>query len=181
MTTLIENPVPILFTGIVTVAILAVLFFNTQRGVFLLAIGGVVLLTLLGLGVEHLIVTDREQVEAALYGLADAMEANDAKAVLNHLSPSVNPQTRSRADEALARYTIKETAVSNLRIDVNNLTSPPSARARFRGRIRASDRKGELPYESALLDITIDYHKEGDRWLITGHQEKWANLGGPSD
>jgi len=138
------------------------------------------LLTLLGLGIEYRVVTDREQVEAALYGLADAMEANDKDAALAYLSPSAI-ETRRRAHEAFALYTIEEAKVSHLKIEVNDLTSPPSAKARFKGLIRGRDRKGQIPYRSAVIDLTIDYRKEGDRWLITGHQEKWANLGGPSD
>ncbi|MBN1589661.1 MAG: hypothetical protein JW888_09110 [Pirellulales bacterium] len=181
MVTLVESPVPILFAGIVAVAILGIVFFNTGRAVFLLAMAGAVALTLAGLGIEYLVVTDREEVETALDALANAMEANDCDAAVACLSPSAT-ETRARARWAFARFRVDEANVSDLKIEVNNLTSPPSAEARFKGLIKVHDRKGEAPYGSALFDFTLDYRKEGDRWLVTGHTEKMANLGGkPKD
>ncbi|HBO45584.1 MAG TPA: hypothetical protein DD670_16975 [Planctomycetaceae bacterium] len=180
MVALLESPMPVLFAGVIAVAILAVAFVNTQRAVFLLAIVGAVLLTLLGLAIEHLVVTPREEVEAELDALAAAMVANDAPAVLGHMSPSVDSRTRARAEWALARFTIQEAKVSNLTIEVNDLTSPPSAKARFKGFIRVADTQGLIPGGQALLNFTVDYRREGDRWLIVGHTESAANLGGGS-
>ena len=180
MVGLVESPLPVLFAGVIAVAILAVAFINTQRGVFLLAIGGVVLLTGLGLALEWLVVTPREEVEAELDALAAAIATNDADAVRGHLSPEADRRTRSRAEWALANYTFEEAKVSRLEIEINELTSPPSAKARFTGRIRASDRGGLISGGTGMMDFTVDYRREGNRWLILRHTESAPSLGGGS-
>jgi len=177
MTTLIETPIPVLLIGAIAVAILAIVFFNTGRAKFLLAIGVVVAITLLGLGVEYFIVTEREAVETALFGLADAMEANDKNAAVAYLSPSA-AETRRQAEWAFTRFEVVHANVSDLEIEVNNLTSPPSAQARFQGFIQVKDRKGELPYGSQLFDFVLDYRKENGRWLLTKHTYQFGKLGG---
>ena len=175
MTWLIESPMPYLILGIIAVAILAIAFFNTGRAVFLLALGGAVLLTVAGVFIERAIVTEREEVESALYAMADAMEANDCNAALALLSPS-NVHTRQRAQWAFSRFEVKKANISNLEIVVNKLTSPPSAKATFKGFIQVHDKKGDFS-GSQLINFTIDYRKENGRWLLTGHKEEIGGLG----
>ncbi|NLE37908.1 MAG: hypothetical protein GX621_07775 [Pirellulaceae bacterium] len=122
--------------------------------------------------------TPREQVEAELDALAAAIAANDADAVRGHLSPAADRRTRDRAEWALANFTFSEAKVSRLEIEVNELTSPPSAKARFTGRIRASDRSGLISDAPGVRDFTVDFRREGDRWLIVSHTESATNLGG---
>jgi hypothetical protein len=176
MTSLVETPVPAIIAGVVAVAILAVAFFQTGRGLFLVAIGGAVLLTLVAVGVEYVVVTDREEVEAALYGLADAMVANNKDAAVACLSPSAR-QTRSRADWAFARFKVTRATISDLEITVNKLTSPPSAKAEFLGLIGVHDRQGEFSTDLHPIRFTVEYRKEHGRWLITGHAENGAETG----
>jgi hypothetical protein len=176
MTSLVETPVPAIIAGVVAVAILAVAFFQTGRGVFLVAIGGAVLLTLAAVGVEYVVVTDREEVEAALYGLDDAILANDKNAVIGYLSPSA-VGTRNRANDAFARFEVTRATITDLEITVNNLTSPPSAKAEFRGLIGVHDRQGMLSTDMYPVRFTINYRKEQGRWLITGHTESGNERG----
>ena len=179
MITLVESPIPVLLAGLIAVAILAVLFFNTGRGLFLAIIAGVVVLVLAGLAVERFVVTEREEVETALYGLAGAMEANDKNAAVALLSPSA-AETRARAEWAFARFEIKQANISNLEIEINNLTSPPSATAQFDGFIQVHDRKETIPYNAQNFYFTVHFEKEDDRWLITGHEERIGGIRGRS-
>jgi hypothetical protein len=178
VTTLIESPVPVLLAGIVAAAILAILFFNSGRGRYLLFIGGVVLLTIAGLAIEHFVVTEREEVESSLYGLADAMEANNKNAAVGFISPSA-AAIKTQADLAFARFEVLQASISNLEITINDLTSPPSAEARFNSLIRVRDRKGEMPYGGEPFYFIVKFRKESDRWLITDHKEKISSLSGP--
>ncbi|HLA86089.1 MAG TPA: hypothetical protein VJL29_14980 [Thermoguttaceae bacterium] len=175
MTLLLESPIPVLFVGVVIVAILGVVFFQTGRAVALLAAGGVVLITLLGLGVEHYVVTEREAVETALYDLADAMEANDKNAAIACLSSSAG-ETRARAEWAFSRFHVLRANVSNLEIDVNELTSPPSAEARFDGFVQVRDRQGNMQGAENFYFV-LSYRKEGGRWLVTSHTAEVAGFG----
>ena len=171
ITTLVENPVPIIFIGIVAEAVLGVVLLQTGRGVLLLAMLGVLLLVLGGVALEWLVVTEVERVEASLDGVAAALEANDSNAVVSYISPAASG-TRSRAQWALSEYEVTDTTIRNLEISVNRLTSPPTAEARFDGVISLAARKGAmLPYNNYPAQFTVKFRLEGDRWLITGHSE----------
>ncbi len=74
---LFEHPWWIIFIGIGLEAVLAVVLLCTRRGVLLWVMLGVLAVTLLGLLIERLVVTDRERIEATLYGGVAALEAND--------------------------------------------------------------------------------------------------------
>jgi hypothetical protein len=55
-------------------------------------------------------------------------------------------------------------------INVNRLTSPPSAVAEFRAVGKAKDRKGVFPYEGFARHVTLTLRLEGGRWLVTGYK-----------
>ena len=71
MTTLVENPLPIIFLGIAAEFMLAVAFLNTRQRGFAWAMLSVLIVVLAGVGLELLVVTDVERVEDTLYGLHD--------------------------------------------------------------------------------------------------------------
>ncbi len=79
MTLLFENPLRIIFIGIVIEAVLGIVLLRTGRGALLWAMLGVLALTLAGVVVERLVVTEKERVEMTLDGITSALEANDLK------------------------------------------------------------------------------------------------------
>ena len=170
MSTLVENPLPIIFIGVIVEAILAVILVQTGRAVILVAMGVVLLIVLAGVGLEWLVVTERERVEATLDAAAAAVEANDLNRVLKHVSASAG-KTRRRAAWALDRIEVLDIKLRNLDITVNRLTSPPTAKARFDGTIEFDDRKGQFPYRHYHAPFTVELRLENDRWMITGHSE----------
>ena len=176
MTTLFENPMPIIYVGIFVVAILGAILLNTRRGVLLIPIGLVLVLILLGVLVERLVVTPREEVEMTIDGLAAAIKANDPAGTLRYISPSAE-KTRRRAEWGLERFAVKDAKVRNLEITVNRLTSPPSAKASFNGILSIEDRKGQLPYRAYPIEFTAEFRKEGNRWLLMGHTEDTPDIG----
>ena len=170
MTTLIESPWPAIFFGIIALAILAVILVQTRRGVVLLAMIGVLALTLAGVGLEWLVVTERERVEDTLYGAAAAIEANDLDRLMPYISPSA-PYTPRRARTVMRQYKFTEARINNVQIEINELTSPPSAKAEMIGIFSVIDTLNELPYTSGRIGLTIELRLENGRWLITGHRE----------
>ena len=170
MTTLLENPLPIIFFGVIVMAVLAAVAVTYQRGVVLLAMLGVLLLVAGGVVLERLVVTEVERVEASLDGVAAALEANDLNGALQYVSPSAD-QTRSRAGEVLRWVRFTEVKVNSLEITINDLTSPPTAEAKFTGVFHFQDRTGKLFRESYAMGLTVELRLEGDRWLITNHIE----------
>ena len=67
MTTLLEDPMPVIFFGIVAEAILGVVLLQTRRGAVLIAMVAVLVVVLGCVGLERLVVTDTEQVENTLF------------------------------------------------------------------------------------------------------------------
>jgi hypothetical protein len=171
MTFLFENPWWIIFAGVIIEAVLGIVMFRSGRGALLWVMLGVLALTLLGVLIERLVVTDRERVEMTLDGITAALEANDLNRVLSYVAPEAT-QTRSRATWALGRIEVQSAGFYRLNITINRLTSPPTAKAAFFGHIAYRDRQGEIPYNNYGSRFVVDLRKEGDRWIVTGHVEE---------
>ena len=89
---------------------------------------GVLAASLLGVAVERLVVTDSKLIKAVLYDTRDALEANDLERALAHVAAE-DTNTRERAREVLSQGEITELKITYLNIDINRLTSPPTAKA----------------------------------------------------
>jgi hypothetical protein len=170
MTTLVENPIPVIVFGIIAEAVLGVILLRSGRGVLLWAMAGVLAVVLAGVGLEWLVVTEREAVEATLESAAAAIGANDRGGVLVHVDPSATEVRRlvdwgfGQADFTDARITTLETE------SINHLTNPPTARVHVKGIVFFKDRRGENPYEKYLADLTVELRLKSNRWLITDCQ-----------
>ena len=171
MTTILENPIPVLFFGVIIESVLIALLFSTRKKLWIAPIIVVLLVMIAGLVVERVVVTEREEVEGTIDDVAAALRANDINAVLTHLSKTAH-QTRSRAEWALERVQVNSVKVSGLEISVNSLTSPPSAKAKFSGVVKFDDRKKEYPYRAYASEFEVSFRKEGKSWKVTDHVEK---------
>jgi hypothetical protein len=168
MTALVESPWPVLFIGIVVEAALALALLKTGRGKLLGVMIGVGALTLLGLAVERLVVTDREAVSDTLDAAAAAVEANDLERLLSYISPTAQrPQADSRF--VLGRFEVSKARVRDLTVTINRLTSPPTAKARFIAFGQGRDRQGVFPYQAYSQQVIVELQLEGDRWLVTDY------------
>ena len=96
MTLLFENPLRIIFIGIVIEAVLGIVLLRTGRGAMLWAMLGVLALTLAGVAVERLVVTEKERVEMTLDGITSALEANDLTRVLSYIAPDATSDAEPR-------------------------------------------------------------------------------------
>jgi hypothetical protein len=170
MTVLLESPWPAIFFGIIAEAVLAVILVRTGRGAVLLGMLGVLALSLAGVGLERLVVTERERVEATLYGAADAIEHNDADGVVSWLSPTgqVSP---SWIRGVMKRYRFTDARINNLQVEINHMSSPPTAKARMIAAFSVAETHGASPYNNARLGLTVELRLENGRWLITGHSQ----------
>ncbi len=171
----LESPWPILLIGIAVEAVLAILLLRTGQGRLLLAMLGVGLLVLLGLVVEHFVVTDRKTITNALDSAAAAVAANDLNRLLEHISPTAQP-LRADIRAAFGRIEFRAARISGLEITINRLTSPPTAKARFRAIGSGRDRRGEFPHESFVEAVTVTLRKEGGRWLVAEYSIEALSL-----
>lgn len=169
MTTLVENPFPIILVGVLAMAVCAAALVRTGRGIFLVAIGAIALLTAAGVAFEKLVVTQREEVEQVVDAAAAAVRANQLEGVLDHLSPDAG-RARDLIRWAFSRATFEDVRLTRLEIRVINTASPPLAKAEITGYVRCRDRLGEYPYDAVPIDGTLEFRKIDSRWLVTGYE-----------
>ncbi|MBX7167938.1 MAG: hypothetical protein K1X74_16510 [Pirellulales bacterium] len=174
MAWLFEDPTTVLVAGALIEVLLAVVFFRTGRGAILLAMGAVAALVAVLLLVERLVVTPREQVEAALATLKARLEANDVEGVVDCLAP----EAQALAGEARSRMPqvdIRHVGIAQLEIGVSEQRGQPAAAsARFLCRVEGQDRAGQSPYDNFVRRFTVAFRHDGGRWLVTGYEDEDA-------
>jgi hypothetical protein len=165
VTWFVESPWPSLTLGLAVEATLLIVLLRTGRAKVLAAMTVVATATIAMLLVERLVVTEREEIEDALVGAAQALESNDLEAVLASFEP--NSPRRGEVQSILSHVTIREARVGgDLEIHINKLTVPPSATAQFTGRAEIRDSRGQIPYEHVLRKFKVTLRRHDDRWLI---------------
>ncbi len=157
---MLESPWPIVLSGIVIEALLALALLRTGRGRFLWIMLGVGVLVGGGLLLERCITTDQEAVEDCLDAIVAAAEANDINRLLENVSPkAVKVQIEARA--VLNRVEVTKARLTDLETKINRLTNPPSAKVKFRV-------IGE--------DLAVDLRQENGRWLVFDYSFENAEL-----
>jgi hypothetical protein len=170
MTWLYEDASTILYGGIACVAVLTIVLLQVGRGVALL--GLVISAALVGLLllVERNVVTDKERVEETLWAAASALEANDVPALLQLLSES-NPEMRRSAEGYMGFIRIERVRIgSDLKIVINELTSPASASVSFTGRLQFDTQRGDSPFKNDVAKYSLSFLREDQQWRIAGYQ-----------
>ena len=170
MTTLLEDPTPIIVLGILAEAILGVLLVQTRRGFWLWPMAGVLAVVAIGVIVERLVVTERERVEAAIYGAARAVEENDRDGVATFLARSASDVLR-RATYYMGRFEFSSVTLRSMEITINELTSPPTAQATFFAKADFTDRQGEYMYPSYAANFTVELVREDGVWKIRSAED----------
>jgi hypothetical protein len=116
------------------------------------------------------VVTPREQVEATLNGVANALDANDWERVRAYCAPDAHA-TRARVDEAESLVRITDTSIHNLRIELDNRTTPPSAEARFDGVVVYEGKTGRVGYGRYPARFVVTLNLIDGKWLVIDHVE----------
>jgi hypothetical protein len=164
MAWLTEDPTVVLLALGVVAAGIIVAILKTGRGLYVIWLGGVVLLALLVIVIDRFVVTDREKVEDTLYCAAAALEANDIEATASYLAASGEALQREVRSRMRTMEVRKARIVSDLRIEFSPLEIPPKALATFLGRVEI--KATSVPLEQYLGRVRIHLVKEGDRWLV---------------
>ncbi len=176
MDTLLENPMPILFVGIFVEAILGVALVKTGRGLFLIAMIGVLLLLLAGVGLEALVVTDREQVEATLDGGAAAFVDGDLDRVLSFVAADASA-VRQKVQWILRLAELDSIKITDLKINIVRTTSPPTARAKLVAVVSGREKSGVYTPTNYPVRVNLQLRQQGERWLVIGFRYEEAVAG----
>lgn len=170
MTIFLESPWPAMTAAIGLEVALVIFLAMTGRGWLMGPMAGVALVALGLVGLERLVVTDRELVSDALDGIAGAVAKNDIPAVLTHISPQAIT-IRQEIPGRLGAVVGREARVNDLKVDVKSTATPPTATARFIGRIEGTLKRGSLPHEVYIARFEVYFEKQDEKWLVTGYRE----------
>jgi ketosteroid isomerase-like protein len=160
-----EDPTWLVIWGTIVAAVLAGVFWQTRHK----AIGwaSLAVLALVGLGVliERLIVTDREQIDALFARGVQAVEAGDAAAVAELIDPQAMELRRTVAT-SMAQGRVQELAITGLSINVNRDATPRTAEADVfvRFKLRGQREPGLAGDLHARLKVQL--RRTGDRWYV---------------
>lgn len=169
MTAFLESPVPTLAVGGLA-AVFAIVVFLSRRSLGTLVGVAVVLAVIAGmLVVERMVVTDREEVEAAVASVLAAVEANDVEGIVRWIDPQ---RTQIVADARALAPTIvveKARATGGITITVEKAAAASQAHSRFRAFLNGTLRQGGAPI-GYFDDIEVDWENRGGAgWRITGY------------
>lgn len=139
------------------------MFFNSQRMKYLVGILPLLIFSPVIYIVEQRIVTERERVEEAVFGVTSAFERHDTEQVLDYISPS-NGFLKSDAEVGLG--IVEATgplSVTDVSVAMRNQDSRAISHFRVNGPIRVL-RIGDVGHRPSRWDVT--WQKEGGDWKI---------------
>ncbi len=168
--TLLENPLPIYAVGTVLATVCGLAFLARRNLPSLFALIGVVVLTLLLVVVERVVVTEREQVEAALQQLMRDVEAGDMSAVLARIDSGA-AKMRNDVEKLMPQAEIKDTGATSVRVEVDADTEPMTATSRFRGKVDGVHRRSGMRV-FFFDEVEINWVKRGEQWLAEAYAVK---------
>ena len=171
MTLLLENPLPIWSLGAVCLTVSMIVFFAKRSLSSILAVVGVIALTLLLVFIERIVITPSEEVEQSLDTLMAAIKANDLPAVLTQIDPTAL-HVRSDAETLMPQLKIKDTGSTAARVELDNSANLPRAISYFRGRIDGTHAKSGARV-FYFDQVEIDWQKSGDQWLVVDYRAKF--------
>jgi len=163
-----ENPLAIAVIGGVC-AIFPLLVFLSRRTLgSLLALGGVIALTLLLILVERLIVTDREAILQQQKGVLAAVEANNVAATLAFIDAAA-ANVRSDAQTLMPQVKVNRArAMGDIEVTFDPASNLTQATTRFRGFLDGIH-AGSGMHFGYMDNVEIHWAKRDNRWLIVGY------------
>lgn len=151
MTWLLESPLTIVAVGGLLVAVLVVMWQQNDERKLLYAAGAALLATLGMVGVERYVVTESEELTAAVHAIEAALEANDPVALTACLSPGV-PELGDEARRALKVVHVTGVVITDLKLAFGSPLPAGEASARFEGTIRGMARDPSQKEANGLVE-----------------------------
>lgn len=166
-----EQSLPIIIIAVVGGAVLAGTMLQTGKQLFLyLLIGWIAVCSLL-LALEYVIVTEGERIEAVVYDIAVALEANDVEGVTDCISDAV-PNLKTQAERQMSLVQIETVKVKqNLEVTINHGSTPPigiaKVNVKMTGHLKSNDvMDGQF---ATFLVLTFQQDPDG-HWRVVSYQ-----------
>jgi hypothetical protein len=167
MNWILEDPLYVVVLGIIATIVFGFGFLQTNFRPLAYAAGGAVILTVILVYVERVVVTDFEELEAALHEMAHDAENNDLAAILDHIHPSARA-VRQRAEREFPLYEFSRVDIKrNLKIqfvDDGHRRATASFNVVVEGTFRQYEQFGK-----AAEFVELELRKDDDRWQVTDY------------
>lgn len=169
MNWLTEDPWPVIILAAFAELIFLVQLARTRRAVYLAVMGGLAILAAGLVLAERLVVTEREEVEAALDRLVAEVQKDELEPVLELVSPS-SPHIAALAARGLELVDVETVRIDELQILVPGTATPRLGTAHFRARVIYTVR--DLPPRPETTRWDLTFRKEQESWLLYDLQRR---------
>jgi hypothetical protein len=169
MNVLLENALAIAAVGSLAAVLALVVFLSRRDAASLAALAAAAGLTLALLALEGWVKTDREQVEAAIGEVLEALEANDVAGVLQHIDPAA---VRLRADVEALMPEIKvrqANSIGRVEVTVDDSPEPPRADARILAFLDGVHQRSGMRVAYFKQRVDLVWVKRDGRWLVADY------------
>ena len=170
-----ENPYPALVLGALVLGFLVVGYLASPRRIWWAAIVPVVLAMIGVVLTDVLIETDQEQLTRIVHEAAKHVKDNHPEKLWEYLSPrldeSISQKDRNRLDRIFQQVEFTGAKASNLEIDINELTTPPSAEVYMLVSVKFQARHGESPLDRYVGRLKVTFERLDKRWYIVDGEE----------
>ncbi|HBT76201.1 MAG TPA: hypothetical protein DEB39_04580 [Planctomycetaceae bacterium] len=145
-----------------------ILVFTNNRDPRVLA-GSVVvavLVALIGVVVVRYVPTERKNITKSLDMIVAAVVADDREKTLSLIAPHAG-DVQALARINMARFRIEKASYSDLDIEINTMTSPPTAMLQFYAVVRVKHKPtGEGPFP-ARVRFAAEFEKAANGWVVS--------------
>jgi hypothetical protein len=172
MSWLYENQIVIAAIGIIAMLALGAAWSSTGRKEWLYGLGVAFVLVVVGLIVEHVVVTDSEAIRATLAQIARDVQRNDRAAVLRHIS-SGNPELKRKAEGELPNYQFSECRITRIhQIEIDPKAKPRTATVEFNVIATGTFRQAGFEVTDTVprwVRLTMVREADG-RWTVSDYE-----------
>jgi hypothetical protein len=168
MTTLLETPLPVAVVGGLLALTALLVFLSRRTSGSLAALAIVVAITAGLILAERLVVTDREQIETATHGLADAIQANSVTGVLAYMAPDA-AKIRGDVEALMPQVKWSLANAGSLEVTLNEGVDPPTATSQFRAFLQGVHSRSGMPVAYLNQRVDMQWVKQGDHWLMESY------------
>lgn len=165
MGNIFEDPTLLIVGGLLAELVLGVVLWQTGRGVLLWYMAGVAALTMLGIVVERLVVTPREQITIMIDDARRAVIVNDLPGTLAFVTPEAGDE-RALVTDALRRGKFSDAKIHSLEIELEPGRNPQRAEARLTGMVAFRDQHGEFAHDNFPVRLHIKLERRNQHWLV---------------
>ena len=131
------------------------------------------------IGADYWIFSPKEKARLAIEECAAAVGANQKAALFPHIAPELASEVKAKIDWAFTQADFYHAYSNDIKLEMNEFTSPPSIQATFFAGVRFRAKSGIIPADrwNCVMTLTFEEFEDGN-WLITDYETRPIFSGG---